>query len=440
MRTSLIALTLVLGIGVGSSAHADDISDAIAADYDYLASLFTHFHKNPELSFRETETAKRLGHELEELGFEVTTGVGQTGVVAVMKNGEGPTVLIRADMDGLPVEERSGLDYASTARQIDIKGVERPVMHACGHDMHVTSLIGTARRMVAMRDAWQGTLVLVGQPAEEIISGAAAMVEDGLYEHFPRPDYALALHVAARQPAGKVIYKPGLTYSSSDSVDIRVYGIGAHGAAPHTGKDPIVLASQIVTALQTLVAREISPLEAGVVTVGSFHAGSKHNIISEYADLQLTVRSNSEETREKLLQGIKRIAENMGRVAGLPEDRLPKVDLSVEATPTTYNDEALTARLDKVLKATLGEDNIIAYEQRNMGAEDFPYFTSVEPAIPGFYFAVGGTPQADLDAEKNGGPAVAGHHSPLFKIAPEPSIKAGVHAMTIAALDLLKKN
>jgi hippurate hydrolase len=278
MRTSLIALSLALGIGIGSSASADDISDAIAADYDYLASLFTHFHKNPELSFRETETAKRLGHELEELGFEVTTGVGQTGVVAVMKNGEGPTVLIRADMDGLPVEERSGLDYASTAHQVDIKGVERPVMHACGHDMHVTSLIGTARRMVAMRDAWQGTLVLVGQPAEEIISGAAAMVEDGLYERFPRPDYALALHVAARQPAGKVIYKPGLTYSSSDSVDIRVYGIGAHGAAPHTGKDPIVLASQIVTALQTLVAREISPLEAGVVTVGSFHAGSKHNI------------------------------------------------------------------------------------------------------------------------------------------------------------------
>lgn len=429
-----------LSILVSGSVLADDLTDAIAADYGYLGPLFKHFHQNPELSFRETKTAARLAQELEQLGFTVTTGVGGTGVVAMMENGEGPQVLVRADMDGLPVKEASGLPYASTARQTNINGIEMPVMHACGHDMHVTSLIGTARRLAAMRDKWSGTLMLIGQPAEERIGGAKAMIEDGLYERFGRPDYALALHVAAGEPAGKIIYGSGLTYSSSDSVDIRVYGTGTHGASPHLGKDPIVLASQIVTALQTLVAREISPLEAGVVTVGSFHAGTKHNIISDHADLQLTVRSNSEEVREKLLQGIKRIAENMGRVAGLPEDRLPKVDLSVEATPTTYNDEALAGRVGDVFETAFGEDGTAPAVQRGMGAEDFPYFTNVEPPVPGFYFAVGGTPQADLDAANNGGPPVAGHHSPFFKIEPESSIKAGVRAMTLAVLELMPAN
>lgn len=419
------------------SAQSSELEGAINADYGYLDSLFKHFHANPELSFLETKTAERLAAELTQLGYDVTTGVGGTGVVAIMENGEGPRVLVRADMDGLPVKEDSGLAYQSTVTQIDRSGAERPVMHACGHDMHVTSLIGTARRLAAMRDQWQGTLMLVGQPAEEVIGGAKAMVEDGLYERFGRPDYALALHVAARQPAGKVIYGSGLTYSSSDSVDIRVYGVGAHGASPHQGKDPVVLASQIVLALQTLVAREISPLEAGVVTVGSIHAGTKHNIISDHADLQLTVRANSTATRDKLLAGIKRIAENMGRVTGLPEDKLPRVDLSVESTPVTYNDEALSARLDKVFKTHFGEDGTQAAVQTGMGAEDFPYFTNVEPAIPGFYFAIGGTPQADLDAEAEGGPRVAGHHSPFFKIAPEASIKSGVRAMTLAVLELM---
>ncbi|UTW54593.1 amidohydrolase [Kordiimonas sp. SCSIO 12610] len=439
IKTSLLAIAVSLSMASGGAYAYDDLKNDIASDYGYLSDLFTHFHKNPELSYLENETSKRLGAELEAIGFDVTVGVGGTGVVAMMKNGEGPTVLVRADMDGLPVQERSGLSYASTVKQVNTYGDEVSVMHACGHDMHMTSLVGTARRLVAMRDKWQGTLMLVGQPAEERIGGAKAMIEDGLYERFGRPDYALALHVAARQPAGKIIYKSGLTYSSSDSVNIRVFGVGAHGAAPHTGKDPVVLASQIVLALQTLVAREISPLEPGVVTVGSFHSGTKHNIISEYADLQLTVRSNDEAVRAKLLAGIKRIAENMGRVAGLPEDRLPKVDLSIAATPTTVNDSDLTKRLDAVFKRELGEENLQTLVQTTMGAEDFPYFTRVNPPVPGFYFAVGGTPQADLDAEKNGGPAVAGHHSPLFKIAPEPSIKAGVQAMTVAVLDLMKK-
>lgn len=440
MSYSIIKRALVGGLvstALAWSASADDLTDAINADYGYLGPLFTHFHQNPELSFMETKTAARMTEELRKLGFEVTTGVGGTGLVAMMENGDGPQVLVRADMDGLPVAENTGLSYASQARQVNINGVEMPVMHACGHDMHMTSLVGTARRLVAMRDQWRGTLMLVGQPAEERIGGAKAMVDDNLYERFGRPDYALALHVAAGEPAGQVIYGSGLTYSSSDSVDIRVYGTGTHGASPHLGNDPIVLASQIVTALQTLVSREISPLEAGVVTVGSFHAGNKHNIISDHADLQLTVRSNDEAVREKLLQGIKRIAENMGRVAGLPEDRLPKVDLSIESTPTTYNDEALAARLGAVFEQTFGADGTAPAIQRGMGAEDFPYFTNVEPPIPGFYFAIGGTAQADLDAQENGGPRVAGHHSPFFKIEPESSIKSGVRAMTVAVLELM---
>lgn len=437
--TKLLAGSALATAMIATSLQADDLSDAIAKDYSYLEPLFVHFHQNPELSFVETQTAARMAAELTALGFMVTEGVGGTGLVAMMENGEGPQVLVRADMDGLPVEEDSGVAYPSTAKQININGVEMPVMHACGHDMHMTSLIGTARRLVAMRDQWSGTLMLVGQPAEERIGGAKAMIEDNLYERFGRPDYALALHVAAGEPAGKVIYGSGLTYSSSDSVDIRVYGTGTHGASPHLGNDPIVLASQIVGALQTLVSREISPLEAGVVTVGSFHAGRKHNIISDHADLQLTVRSNDEAVRAKLLQGIKRIAENMGRVAGLPEDRLPKVDLSVEATPVTYNDEVLAERLGAVFEREFGADGTAPAIQRGMGAEDFPYFTNVEPRVPGFYFAIGGTSQADLDAEKNGGPRVAGHHSPFFKIEPEPSIKAGVRAMTLAVLELMPK-
>ncbi|MBO6506634.1 MAG: amidohydrolase [Kordiimonadaceae bacterium] len=443
MLKATLKRALVLGalsISTSYAVSADDLTDAINADYGYLDSLFKHFHANPELSFMETKTSERLTAELEALGYTVTPGVGGTGVVAILENGDGPRVLVRADMDGLPVKEDTNLSYQSEAIQADRAGIERPVMHACGHDMHVTSLIGTARRLAAMRDQWSGTLMLIGQPAEEIISGARAMIEDNLYERFGRPDYALALHVAARAPAGKVIYGSGLTYSSSDSVDIRVYGTGTHGASPHLGNDPVVLASQIVTALQTLVSREISPLEPGVVTVGSFHAGSKHNIISDHADLQLTVRANSTETRDKLLAGIKRIAENMGRVAGLPEDKLPKVVLSVETTPVTYNDEALTARLDPVFRSNFGEDGILPAIQTGMGAEDFPYFTNVKPNVPGFYFAIGGTPQADLDAEAAGGPRVAGHHSPFFKIAPEPSIKAGVRAMTLAVLELMPTN
>ena len=417
---------------------ADDLGAAVLRDYDdYLAGLFDHFHRNPELSTVEFKTAERMTAELRAAGFEVTDKVGGTGIVATLENGAGPLVMMRADMDGLPVEEKSGLDYASRARQEDpITGNEVFAMHACGHDVHITSLVGTARQMAARRGEWQGTLMLVVQPAEERGLGARAMRDDRIWERFGQPDYALAFHVSSSGVAGVINASEGSPYAGADSVDIIIHGVGAHGASPHRGKDPIVLGSQIVLALQTLVARELSPREPGVVTVGSFHSGTKHNIISDSAHLQLTVRNTNEETRTLLLDGIRRIAENMGRVAGLPEDRLPEVIVSDESVPPTSNNPVLTRRLKTAWTDALGEHAVVDIPTKGMGAEDFPFF-STDPNIPSVYWAIGGTPQADFAREAAGGPPVPSHHSPLFKIAPEPSIRAGVESTVVALMALM---
>ena len=420
------------------SVAADELSEAVELDYDeHLGALFEYFHRNPELSSMETETAARLAKELRAAGFEVTEGVGGTGIVAIMKNGPGPLVMMRADMDGLPVPEKSGLSYASRATQIDWDGNEVPVMHACGHDVHITSLVGTARVMAATRNTWSGTLMLIGQPAEERVGGAKKMMEDGIWERFGQPDYALAFHVASGVPTGKLVAFVGSPMSGADTVDIIIHGVGAHGASPHRGVDPVVLGSQIVLALQTVISREMPPREAGVITVGSFHAGTKHNIISDKAHLQLTVRNDNLETREILLDGIKRVAENMGRVAGLPEDLLPEVIVSDEGVPPTINDTQLTQRLRAVWSKTLGEDILFESKRKGMGAEDFPFFTT-DPYIASTYFAVGGTPQADFDAEKAGGTPVPSHHSPLFKVKGEESVRLGVEATVVALRDLLQ--
>jgi hippurate hydrolase len=437
MKKTLAAAVLV-AVCVSPVLADQDLAQAVSEDYQVsLSELFVYFHSHPELSFRETETAARLGQELRVAGVEVTEGVGGTGVVGVLRNGDGPLVLVRADMDGLPLREDTGLAYASTVTQVDITGIEQPVMHACGHDVHMTSMVGTARRLVAMRDKWSGTVVFIGQPAEERVGGARAMLADGLFERFGVPDYALAFHVSAGDPAGKVTISPGLIASSADSVDITVYGVGAHGASPHKGKDPVLMAAEIVVALQTLVSREIAPLEPGVVTVGSIHGGTKHNIIPEEVKLQLTVRADSQETREKLLAGIERIALGVARTAGMPEDRLPKVELSTEGTPPTVNDDALVARIRAAFIRDLGEDAVYDKKREGMGAEDFAFFVMTGDQVPGAYFQVGGTAQADIDAEEAGGPPVPSHHSPIFKIDPEPSVTMGVEAMTVAVLELL---
>ena len=427
-----IYITTAIAALLAAPAHADDLGTAIEADYAAnLEDLFEHFHANPELSFQETATAARLAEELRALGYAVTEGVGRTGVVAVLENGAGPTVMVRADMDGLPVEERTNLPYASIARQSNVIGVEQPVMHACGHDVHITSLVGTARQMAERREAWSGTLVLVAQPAEELISGAREMVEDGLYTRFPKPDYALAFHVAAQLPTGMIGITDGAAYSSSDSVDIRVRGVGAHGASPHKGLDPVLLAANIVVGLQHVVSRTLVPQEPGVITVGAIQGGTKHNIIPDEVNLQLTMRSDSPETREALMEGIRRVARGEALAMGVPEDLMPEVVFSdTQTTPPTVNDGPTARRLRDLFAQSFGEKALWTRPRQGMGAEDFAYFITPESGVKGVYFAVGGTPLAELaDAPS--------HHSPFFKVAPRESVTLGTEATVRAALELL---
>ena len=426
-----LMLTLAAGC-LGGAAFADaKLAADVEKDYKAnLEKLFLHLHANPELSGVETRTAARMAQELRALGLDVTEGVGGTGVVAIVRNGPGPTLLIRADMDGLPIQERSGLAYMSKVRQADRAGVEQPVMHACGHDTHMAALIGAARQLLARKSQWKGTIVFIAQPAEETISGAKAMIDDGLYARFPKPEYALAFHVDADDEAGKVGVPETIAYSSSDAVDIKVRGVGAHGASPHDGVDPVLVAATIVVNLQSIVSRNIDPLQPGVITVGVIHGGTKNNIIGEEVDLQLTVRADTPEVREKLLAGIRRVAEGSARALGVPDNLLPVVKTSAESTPPTRNDPATARQVRSAIEKALGKERMSTKEREGMGAEDFAYFVAPEHGVKGVYFSVGGTPKADLAT-------AATHHSPLFKVAPEPVIRAGVEAMTTAALALL---
>ncbi len=439
MNRKILAIAAAVAIpawAISPSVFAqDDLKAAVAADYDAnLKALFEHFHENPELSHREFETSKRLAAEIRGLGYDVTEGVGGTGVVAVMENGDGPTVMIRADMDGLPVKEDNNLSYKSEAMQEDIDGIVKPVMHACGHDTHITSLVGTARQMAARKDQWSGTLVLIGQPAEERISGARRMLEDGLYKRFPKPDYALAFHVSAAQPTGTVQVPLGIRASSSDSVDIIVHGVGAHGASPHKGVDPVLVASQIVVSLQSVVSRTIAPLEAGVITVGSIHGGTKHNIISDRVEMQLTVRSNDPEVRATLLESIDRVAEGVAVSLGVPDDKMPEVIRSkTETTPPTINDRDTALRVRAAITGAMGDGIFHEEPREGMGAEDFAYFVTPESGVKGVYFNVGGTAPDDVENAPS-------HHSPFFKIEPEPAITLATESMVIAATALFSEN
>lgn len=428
----LLATAGLLALATPASAEPD-YAAAIRADYDRdLGALFDWFHRNPELSFKEVNTAARMAKELRAAGATVTEGVGGTGVVAVIANGKGPTVLIRADMDGLPIKEASGLPNMSVARQTGVDGVDNPVMHACGHDTHITALVATARRLTALKSRWKGTVVMIVQPAEERLGGAAAMMKDGLYTRFPKPDIALAFHVDSGLPTGTIAAAEGISSSSADSIDIVVPGIGAHGAAPDAGKDPVYMASQIVVALQGLIGREKAPLTPGVITVGTFHAGTKNNIIPDQAKLQLTVRANDEKTRAALVGGVRRVAEGVARMNGMPEDKLPQVTL-VEGTPTTVNDAALARRLNASLARDLGPGVVTPFRQVGMGAEDFAYFIQPDSGVKGYYFTVGGTPKAVVDAGK-----APPHHSPVFRIEAKPAVILGATAMTAAVLEVMK--
>ena len=428
---TMFCVSIVFAGSSVAIASDEDLTEAIASDYQQnLQALFIHFHQNPELSNLEFETAKRMATELRALGYEVTEGIGGTGVAAVLENGPGPVVMIRADMDGLPVKENNGLAYQSQVTQVDQSGMEQPVMHACGHDVHITALLGTARQMMERRDQWSGTLMLVVQPAEERISGARAMMQDGLYQRVAKPDYALAFHVESEQEAGTVLFPLGVVASSADSVDIRVRGVATHGAYPHMGVDPVLVASQIVVSLQSLVSRTLAPLEPGVITVGAIQGGTKHNVVSDHVDLQLTVRSDSPEARTTLLDGIDRVARGVAISLNVPEDLMPEVRRSnTESTPPTINNRELVVRLGEAVSGLM-DIEVADFDRTGMGAEDFSYFVQPETDVPGMYFVVGGTAAENLD---NPTP----HHSPLFRIEPEPSIRAGVEASVLAAMALM---
>ncbi|MEO1511461.1 MAG: amidohydrolase [Planctomycetota bacterium] len=410
----------------------------IRADMPELLRIYKHLHANPELSYQEAETARFVAADLRGLGFDVTENVGGYGVVGVLRNGTGPTLMIRTDLDALPVVEQTGLPFASTVTATEQNGQEVGVMHACGHDVHMTALLGTARRLAHARLEWRGTLMMIGQPAEERGGGAKAMLADGLFERFPRPDFNLAMHVSAALPAGRIAATPGFALASVDSVDITVHGIGGHGAYPHTTRDPVVLASQIVIALQTIVSRETSPLEPAVVTVGSFNAGAKHNVISDRADLQLTVRTYNDEVRRRILESIERIAINLGRAAGLPEDRLPEVRVLDESLPSTYNDPELARRAADAISSQLGEGALIEAAPV-MGAEDFSLYGRVEPRIPSLMLWAGAVEPGRWRAARESGEILPSLHSPFFAPDYDSVIPTGVEAMTAAALELLKR-
>lgn len=432
----LLTGVLLLG-GVPAISAEEPLPAAIKGDLGYLEQLYRYLHAHPELSYQEEQTAARIASELQGLGFDVTTGVGGHGLVGVLKNGDGPTVLLRTDLDALPVKEQTGLPYSSTVKAVEQTGQDVSVMHACGHDMHMTVFVGAARRLAAMTDQWSGTLVMIGQPAEERGAGAKAMLDDGLFERFPRPDYNVALHVSASLDAGRIAWVEGFALANVDSVDITVHGVGGHGAYPQATKDPIVLASRIVTALQTISSREIDPQEPVVVTVGSIHGGAKHNIIGNRVDLQLTVRSYADATRKKALDAIRRIAVNEGRVAGLPEELLPEVFIQEqEYTPATYNDPALTERLVKALSDQMGADRLVRTKPV-MGGEDFSRYG--REGIPSVMFWLGAVPPDKFAAAQKGDLNLPSLHSPEFAPLPEPTIRTGVEAMTRAAMDLLGK-
>jgi len=425
--------TLLLFALMTTTAAADEVGEWIDKHADSIVEFYQELHAAPELSLQEHVTAAKLADAWEAAGFEVTRGVGGTGVVAVLENGAGPTLMLRTDLDALPVVEQTGLPYASTVRTTDKRGATVGVMHACGHDVHMANLIGASRLVAEYRDRWSGTLVCIAQPAEELGAGAQAMLADGLFARFPRPDYAVALHAANVVEAGHVGLCPGYFGANVDSVDITVRGRGGHGAAPHTTIDPIVLAARLVLDLQTIASREVKPTDPVVVTVGSIHGGTKHNIIGDDVHLQLTVRSYSTEVRHQLWEAIRRKSRAAAAGAGAPP---PVVDIS-EGTPSLYNDPALTERVAQTLRDVLGEENVSRVEP-SMGGEDFSRYGVAGAKI--CMFKLGAVSAERLEEYAAAGETPPSLHSPLFLPEPETTLRTGVVAMASAALELLNRS
>jgi len=442
-----IFFALLVSICIAPALLAQQSLDAlIDRELPQLVATYKMLHAAPELSHYEIKTSAFVAGQLRSLGYTVTENVGKYdnplwkghGVVAVMKNGDGPTILVRTDLDALPVEEKTGLPYASSVKTKNDAGQEVGVMHACGHDVHITSFLGTAKMLAQLKQEWHGTLILVGQLAEETIDGAKAMLAGGLYSMVPKPDFAIALHDNADLEAGKVAYCPGFALANSTSVEITIRGLGGHGSKPEATKDPIVVAAQTILALQTIVSRENSPLDPAVVTVGSIHGGAKSNIIPDEVKLLLTVRSYKEEVRQHILASIERITKNIAAAAGIPDDRAPIVKVSdTEVTPATYNDPKLTERLAGAFQKTLGAENVVKWPPI-MGSEDFGRF-SLDNTIPSCMFWLGAVEPAKVEAARKSGKPLPSLHSSLFQPLPEPTLRTGVKAMTAAVLELTRK-
>lgn len=447
LRSLVLCLALASGAlvpcGVRAQSSAGGSTGILARverELPSLKKLYLHLHANPELSLNEKRTSARMAKELRSAGFEVTEEVGGYGVVGVLRNGPGPVVMLRADMDALPIAEKTGVPYASRASGVGKDGEKVPVMHACGHDVHMTAFVGAARTLAALRKNWSGTVVALAQPAEERGYGAARVIEDGIFTRFPRPDYALAQHVSPTLEAGKVGFVEGYSHASINSVDITVRGVGGHAAYPHSARDPVVLASRIVLALQTIVSREVDPLEAAVVTVGTIHGGSKRNVIPEEVKLELTVRTRGEDTRAKVLEAIKRVAKGTAAAAGIPKDREPVVKVHERSLPAVYNSPELVRRVVEALRETLGPGNVVPGGRGSMGGDDFSRYGVVEPRIPSFMYRLGTVSPEALERERRGvSGKLPGLHSPYFLPEAEPAIRTGSAALSAAAMRLLKK-
>lgn len=412
------------------SQAADAPGDWLKQQTPELVSLYKDFHEHPELSFREVKTAEKIAAELKAAGCEVTTGIGRLGVVGLLKNGDGPVIMVRSDLDALPVTEETGLPYASKATSKNDAGLGVGVMHACGHDMHMTCLVGTARFLAAHKDRWSGTVMFIGQPAEETSGGAEAMIKDGLFHRFPKPKYALALHVDASLAAGKVGYRAGYMLANVDSVDVTLHGKGGHGAYPQTTIDPIVQAAHLVIDLQSLISRENSPFEPAVITVGSIHGGTKHNIIGNSCKLQITVRSYADTVRQKLLDGIRRKAKAAAESAGAAEPDVKVFDF----TPALRNDEKLVELLLPTLRRTLGDEQIVPVEP-SMGGEDFSQYGLA--GVPVCMLRLGSVEAERLQKMQTAGQRIPSLHSSKYYPDPEPTLQTGIRAMTAAVIQLL---
>ncbi len=438
-RLILVALSsLFSGLLFSQVVSTETIKQTADGQVEKAKQIYTNLHQNPELSLMEFNTAKKMAAKLSDMGFEVTTNVGGNGVVGVYKNGKGKTILLRTDMDALPIKENTGLDFASQVITKDAGGKDSPAMHACGHDLHMTTWLGTLQALVNLKKDWHGTIVAIAQPAEEVSGGSNAMIADGLFKRFPKPDYALAYHVSAELPAGTIGYFPGPIFAGVNSIDIKVFGRGGHGAMPHTTIDPIVLAARIVLDIQTIVSREINPVHPAVVTVGSIHGGTKHNIIPDEVDLQLTVRFFDDAVYQQIIEALNRITRGLAISAGLPEEKWPVVKASNQFTPPVVNNANLVLKAIEPMKKILGNENVMQVEPLTVG-EDFGKYGLTDEKIPIALFWLGGVNKEKYQDHLENGTSLPGLHNAAFFPDFEPTYKTGVSAMTMTMIQLFNE-